>query len=318
MSSEQEQVQVRFITQQPKYAVNDAPMLLPSNIQKEGLSEIVNSLLDLEKPIPFDFLVEGQLLRTSVVDYLNAARLSTENVITVEYVESMLPPVPLTAYEHDDWISSVHGHQGQLFLTGAYDNMVRLWNAMGECTATLTSHTDAVKSVSFGQVTDSTAQIFSGSLDQSVLGWSVDLNDQTYRVMYECKGHKGAVESISVDQSNRYLATASADSFVKIWTTETPEEDEPSHETNKKRKKITTDGRKLKTQAVTLEGHVGGVNAVVFDSSDSNVVFTGGWDHSIRSWDIEQQVNVTTKVIFSEGKSKYSLYIYIYLYVIEL
>jgi hypothetical protein len=61
MSSEQEQVQVRFTTQQPEYAVNDSAILLPSNIKKEGLSEIVNSLLglgnkiDLFKLISFSF-----------------------------------------------------------------------------------------------------------------------------------------------------------------------------------------------------------------------------------------------------------------------
>jgi hypothetical protein len=49
MSSEQEQVQVRFTTQQPEYAVSDAAILLPSNIKKEGLSEIVNNLLGLGK-----------------------------------------------------------------------------------------------------------------------------------------------------------------------------------------------------------------------------------------------------------------------------
>jgi ribosome biogenesis protein YTM1 len=46
MASEQEQVQVRFTTQQKEYTVNDSAILLPSNIKKEGLSEIVNSLLD--------------------------------------------------------------------------------------------------------------------------------------------------------------------------------------------------------------------------------------------------------------------------------
>lgn len=46
MSSEQEQVQVRFTTQQTEYAVSEAAILLPSNIKKDGLSEIVNSLLD--------------------------------------------------------------------------------------------------------------------------------------------------------------------------------------------------------------------------------------------------------------------------------
>lgn len=67
-------------------------------------------------------------------------------------------------------------------------------------------------------------------------------------------------------------------------------------ETNKKRKKTEkTDGRKLKTKCITLEGHVGAVNAVTFDRANSNTVYTGGWDHSIRSWDVEQQVNLTTK-----------------------
>lgn len=43
-----EQVQVRFVTQTP-YKVNDATILLPSSIKKEGLSEIVNGLLDIGK-----------------------------------------------------------------------------------------------------------------------------------------------------------------------------------------------------------------------------------------------------------------------------
>lgn len=30
-----------------------------------------------DTPIPFDFLIDGQLLRTSIVEYLNAAQLST-------------------------------------------------------------------------------------------------------------------------------------------------------------------------------------------------------------------------------------------------
>lgn len=99
MSTEQEQVQVRFITQQPEYAVSDSAILVPSNLKKDGLSEIVNSLIGLgkksrfclychrlnsiffysciDKPVPFDFLIEGQLLRSSIVDYLNEHKLST-------------------------------------------------------------------------------------------------------------------------------------------------------------------------------------------------------------------------------------------------
>jgi ribosome biogenesis protein YTM1 len=40
-----QQVQVRFVTQQEKYVVTDAPTLVPVNLKRYGLSEIVNHLL---------------------------------------------------------------------------------------------------------------------------------------------------------------------------------------------------------------------------------------------------------------------------------
>jgi ribosome biogenesis protein YTM1 len=109
------------------------------------------------------------------------------------------------------------------------------------------------------------------------------------------------VESVAVDHQGRFVASASADGLVKVWTTAAPTDDEPIEETThtkKKKKTEKVDDRKIKTKAVSLEGHVGGVNAVVFDGLDANIVYTGGWDHSIRSWDVEQQVNLSTKVMF--------------------
>lgn len=44
-----------------------------------------------------------------------------------------------------------------------------------------------------------------------------------------------------------------------------------------------------------MNGHVGPVTSVIFDNNSSNTVYSGGWDHSVRMWDVEQQVNVTTK-----------------------
>ncbi|KAF7732740.1 WD repeat-containing protein 12 [Apophysomyces ossiformis] len=297
MATEQEQVQVRFFTQQEKYAVTDAPILVPSNFKRYGLSEIVNNLIGHEIPIPFDFLIDGEILRTSIAEYLASKNFSTENLITIEYVESMLPPTPLSAYQHDDWISSVKGHQG-LFLTGSYDNVVRLWNSTGECIANFTGHTEAVKSVAFGSVDDTQAIIFSGGLDNTLLAWEYSLETGSQRCLYECKGHKSAVESVAVDANANYVASASADGTVRVWSTEEPEEDEHTEEDALPRKRKKTekkDSRKIKSKSTVLEGHVGGVNAVTFDGSDSNIVYTGGWDHSIRSWDVEQQVNLLTK-----------------------
>ncbi|KAI7857968.1 WD40-repeat-containing domain protein [Circinella umbellata] len=301
MEVDQEQIQVRLVSRQEKYAVPEAPIRVPTSFKRFGLSEIVNNLLSHEKPIPFDFFLEGKILRTSLAEYLIEQRLSTENTLTIEYVESMLPPTSLSAYQHDDWISSVKEQNG-LFLTGSYDNMVRLWNKSGECVATFSGHSDSVKSVAFGSSNDSEAVVFSGSLDHSLLAWSYSLENGEQRELFECKGHKGPIESIAVDNKKELIASASADSTIKIWSTNEPEEDEEQETTtsiagkSKRRKTEKKSDRKIKTNLSTLEGHVGAVNAISFDGNDSSIVYTGGWDHSIRSWNVEQQVNLVTKV----------------------
>ncbi|KAG2181779.1 hypothetical protein INT44_008594 [Umbelopsis vinacea] len=299
-TTESEQVQVRFTTQQQKYAITESAIFVPANFKRYGLSGIVNHLLGNDKPIPFDFLINGELLRTSLSQYLVANNVSSENVISIEYVESMLPPTPVSAFQHDDWISSVKGQQSsQLFLTGSYDSMVRLWNMSGECVATLEGHADAVKSVAFGAATDNEVVVYSTSLDQTVMAWEYSLVDSSYRVLYQCKGHKGSVEAVAVDQSKKKFATASADATVKVWGVKDPSEEQSIEildTKNKKRRKTdNTENHKTKTFCQTLNGHVGPITSVIFDNKDSNIVYTGGWDHSIRSWDVEQQVNVTTK-----------------------
>ncbi|CAO3650879.1 unnamed protein product [Cunninghamella blakesleeana] len=207
MSIQQEQIQIRLTTKQEQYAVNNAPIMVPVSFKRYGLSELVNNLLGREKPIPFEFLIEGEILRSTIANYLLSHRLSTENLITIEYMESMLPPTSLTSYQHDDWISSVQTLDS-LFLTGSYDNMVRLWNTSGECTHTLIGHAEVVKSVVFGSSTDSTISVFSGGLDHTVVAWEINrLESDEYQILYECRGHSAAIESLAMNTQNSHVRT---------------------------------------------------------------------------------------------------------------
>ncbi|KAI8059569.1 WD40-repeat-containing domain protein [Gongronella butleri] len=293
MSDVHEQVQVRLVSKQPKYAVSEAPILVPSTLKRYGLSELVNNLLDPDTPIPFEFLIDNEILRTSLAKYLADQQLSTENIITIEYVESMLPPRMMTAYQHDDWISSVKGF-GSFFLTGSYDNMVRLWNSSGECIHTLAGHKEAVKAVALGGNQDGSLTVVSAGLDRSALVWHI--NDQGASLQYECAGHTKPIEGLAINASLSQFATASADATIKVWTNAPPTEDDNSLDTaHAKKKKRTEKERPTKTVATALEGHVGAVTSIVYDDVDENMLYSGGWDHSIRSWDIEQQVNITTK-----------------------
>ncbi|ORX43340.1 WD40 repeat-like protein [Hesseltinella vesiculosa] len=306
--SKQEQVQIRLTTKQPKYSVNDAPILVPSTLKRYGLSELVNNLLDLDTHVPFEFLIDGEILRTSIAKYLAERHLSTENIVVIEYMESMLPPQKLASFQHDDWISSVKGYANN-YLTGSYDNNVRLWNDSGECVYTLTGHKDAVKAVDIGLNQDGFLTIFSAGMDRKAMVWQITGDEPN--LLYECNGHSDGIQCLTVSKSLSHFATASNDSTIRIWSNSAPTEDEASANVahTKKKKRVENAGQ-IKTSATLLEGHIGAVNDIAFNEDQPNILYSGGWDHSIRSWDIDQQVNTMTKncekVVLAVDYSNYS------------
>ena len=43
--------------------------MIPANWKRYQLSQLINKALSLPKPIPFDFLVRGEVLRTSLGEW---------------------------------------------------------------------------------------------------------------------------------------------------------------------------------------------------------------------------------------------------------
>ncbi|KAJ2666476.1 ribosome biogenesis protein ytm1 [Coemansia sp. RSA 1199] len=309
------QVQIRLVAKQKKYEVPDAPLVVPQQLQRYGLSEIVNHLLGLEAPVPFDFLVDGQFLRESIASYLKEHSLSAENVLTLEYVESMLPPTEIASYSHDDWISSIAVASSDRFVVGSFDGIVRVWNAQSECVSEMRGHESAVKCVaaaSLDPVKKSKVEILSGSQDRTAIAWGSKGGQR--KPLYAARGHTDSVEAVAVNPANTHFVTASADSTIRFWSLAVPKESEDAEleaqdatPMVKKRK-----GVNIMTKAAigTLSGHVGAVTSVCFDADRESNVYSGGWDHSVRTWDVAAGVNVATslcdKVILDVDYSAHS------------
>jgi ribosome biogenesis protein YTM1 len=103
---------VRLTTRSAKYLIPSDAFILPANWRRFQLSALVNKILDPQgtapAPIPFDFVVEGELLQGSLQSWVNERRGGkTEEVLELEFIESVLPPQHLSSYEHDDWLSDV-------------------------------------------------------------------------------------------------------------------------------------------------------------------------------------------------------------------
>jgi ribosome biogenesis protein YTM1 len=100
-------VSVRFLTNEDEYRVTDKPFNVPVTLKRIGLSQVINHLLktglytfikldnftskisfevwkhsknfrfSAEKPIPFDFLIDNEFLRTSLGEFLQQKGKST-------------------------------------------------------------------------------------------------------------------------------------------------------------------------------------------------------------------------------------------------
>lgn len=98
------QVRVRFVTKIDQYRVVDTPFAVPARLTRYGLSEVINHLLSQgaraaplehvrnagarhssprsrrlrwpDPPVPFDFMIGGVLLRTSLQRFMEEQGLS--------------------------------------------------------------------------------------------------------------------------------------------------------------------------------------------------------------------------------------------------
>eukprot|EP01134_Creolimax_fragrantissima_P002330 CFRG2330T1 len=293
-------VQVRFVPKDAsKYTVTDTPMAVPENLRRYALSEIVNHLLDNETPVPFDFLVDGMLLRTSVSKYLEDRALSKETVVTLEFLEATPAPETATQLPHDDWVGAVDTFSNGLIASGSYDGVVSLWSGTGERITMATEHTAAIKSLKV--INDKS--FVTAAQDHTIRLWSaVDSENLASQVVF--KGHGGSVESVVVSPDANTCVSASFDKTLRVWSLHADSADSDEPPSKKKRKtKTATASTSTREATLILNGHTAGVTSLAF-GGDNSTVYSASWDHSIRQWDL---TTGTVKRTLAGGKAIQSI-----------
>lgn len=289
------QVKVRFFTKETALAIADAPVFVPTALKRFGLSEVVNQLLDAEKSVPFDFLINGVLLRQLLGDYLTQYGLSTETVLDVEYARAVLPPSFLGAFENDDWVLSIDtrgsgaGHEsdaGQI-LAGSYDGVVRTYNLSGEVTAQFSGHLAPVKCALFAG-----DFVVSGGNDRQVRLWEVDGDKGRTVSVYQA--HKAPVLALAVDAGSQTVLSAGLDGALAVWLLDAGQlkEIEPFATADlalslaqKRRKRALDLLLTHRAPLAYIDAHLLPVHGVCFDA-DTTVAYTVSEDHTVKTWDL--------------------------------
>jgi WD40 repeat protein len=181
---------------------------------------------------------------------------------------------------------------------------LHLWDALtGTLLRTLVGHTDLVRSTSFSA---DSAQLLSGSVDQTIRLWDVD----TGIGLKTLSGHSDVVWSVEFFHSGARCVSGSLDRTIRIWDTAIGItiriiEMGPSHEL--RRIAISPNGGHLAVPLghvvqmwdlaggglqKTLEGHSANVTRVAF-SADGNQIVSSDLHHTIRIWEATTGVEMT-------------------------
>ncbi|KAJ4707310.1 Ribosome biogenesis protein WDR12-like [Melia azedarach] len=290
-------VQVRFVTKlNSPLKVPSNSIAIPSNLTRFGLSSVVNNLLQAVNPEwktePFDFLINGELVRMSLEQFLLAKGISAEKILEIEYIKAVVPQKEEEPSLHDDWVSAVDGSNPGFFLTGCYDNLGRVWKSGGFCTHILEGHSGAVSSVSIIN-TDGVKHVTvaTASKDQTVRLWKFDteepvIHPKKIRSFKILRGHKASVQSVAAQTPGDMVCSGSWDCTINLWRTNESNAEGDQVSIKKRKGNNQIDESQLEGEAVsTLVGHTQCVSSVVWPQQET--IYSASWDHSVRTWDVE-------------------------------
>lgn len=346
MSAEEVQISCKFVTRLPEqYRIAPTPIAVPGKLTRYGLSEVINHLLNLDPPKPFDFLVQGELVRTSLEKLVVRKAISVESALEVEYIPAVAPPSEEATGKHEDWVSAVDGSWGAAVATGCYDGTARLWTPGGALMIKL-SPPDLIDGASPAPVTtvcllppmsqgdgsrgSGTATgcvVVAGGHDGVVRSWGVEV-DAKRGVASEIAnqsslfvGHEGAVKCVAAAPGGERVASCGHDHTVRVWHRDAGFAfDKTAGVTAGRKTKKSQAGKRRKGddgddaepparflvpgidepppppehlaplgKELVFTGHTDSVSAVAWESS--NVVWSGGFDHVLKSWDVETRQN---------------------------
>ncbi|KAG6896992.1 ribosome biogenesis protein ytm1 [Termitomyces sp. T32_za158] len=295
------------LTTKTAYPLPSQKFMIPATWRRYQLSQLVNKALSLAKPVPFDFVVKGEILRATLGEWCAENGVGEEETLEIEYIESVLPPEKVSDFPHEDWVSSASCKIPGQFLTASYDGSIRSFDYSQNATSSALAHSAPISSISVLSSLDDTYTIASASHDLTAQINQITIpppgssTSSKYTPLATLHLHTAPLSSIASNAAGTRLLTASWDGLIGFWDTtvpkkdEVPEEEMGDHGGRKKRRRVEEGSRPpRKAPTEVFKSHVGRVSGVMFAPGQENKAYSCGFDSTVRVWDTEHGVSVHT------------------------
>uniref|UniRef100_A0A7S1BEK6 NLE domain-containing protein n=1 Tax=Corethron hystrix TaxID=216773 RepID=A0A7S1BEK6_9STRA len=285
-------------------------LAVPARLRRRGLSAVVNHLLgrrtgddeesgDLDRPpaLPFDFLVGGRFLRTSLEAALRALPLeAAETVTDVTYVPlHVRPEGGVEGNPHPDWIGCLASTSlsgiGGVVVSGCYDGSVRLLSGVTLETLAVTLRNSApVKCVAIAP-----GVVAAGGMDHGLAtyrivagkGGEIRLDSDPLQYRGEAgQRHTGTITALALEDN--LMASADHAGDILLWKLDGSAR-EAAPPPRPKRPRPASTSSKIATVfplASRAGAHGGAVFGLVLSSPTR--LLSAGSDRTVRSWDLRR------------------------------
>lgn len=188
------------------------------------LKVVQEEVLGTNRKVPKLTLVHTRTLKTAddilAVQYSPDAKylaLSTlDTTVKIFHTDTLNPY--LTLYGHKLPVLSLSiSSDSKLIVTSSADKTCRVWGLdFGDCHKTFLAHNDSILAVSFipTNADGNHHHFFSASKDRTIKYYDGDKFEQIQKL----EGHHGEIWAMTVSHSGQFIATASHDKSIRIWT----------------------------------------------------------------------------------------------------